>query len=183
MSKDVQISKFMSLVLRHAPEEAGIQLDANGWTNLDNLSAVIQSKFKVEHADVDRVIAENSKKRFVVDRGRIRAAQGHSVDVDLGLPPATPPDRLFHGTKAHVIDAIMNAGLLKQARQHVHLSSDVAEAAVVARRRSGENAILEIDAARMWRDGHAFFRSENGVWLTDHVPPTYLKPVVPAGAE
>lgn len=175
MSKDVQISKFMSLVLRHAPEEAGLVLDDNGWVDFDRLCQVIEKRFRVQKSEVERIVAENPKKRFVLEDGRIRAAQGHSVEVDLGLLPSSPPATLYHGTKADFLGPIFEQGLKSQSRQHVHLSKDIATAKIVAARRNGQDAILAVDSGAMAHDGILFFLSENGVWLTDHVPSRYLK--------
>ncbi|CAM5592520.1 putative RNA 2'-phosphotransferase [Mycolicibacterium aubagnense] len=175
MSKDVQISKFMSLVLRHAPEEAGLTLDANGWTDFDRLCEVLEARFHAQKPDVERIVAENPKKRFVLEGNLIRAAQGHSVEIDLGLSPSTPPDTLYHGTKADFMGSISEQGLKSQSRQHVHLSKDIATAKVVAARRKGQDAILAVDSGTMAKDGILFFLSENGVWLTSHVPSRYLK--------
>lgn len=174
MPNDTQISKFMSLVLRHAPHEAGLSLDENGWTDFGALCAVIQSKFGASVADVARIVDENPKKRFAIDGNRIRAVQGHSVDVDLGLSPSVPPDILYHGTKEEFLLSILGEGLTSQSRQHVHLSKDVETALIVARRRNGKSVILKVDSATMTKDGALFFLSDNGVWLTNHVSPRYL---------
>jgi len=174
MPNDTQISKFMSLVLRHAPQEAGLSLDENGWANLGALCAVIERKFGASVADVARVVAENPKKRFAIEGDRIRAVQGHSVDIDLGLAPTVPPTVLYHGTKDGFLSAILREGLRSQSRQHVHLSKDIETALIVARRRNGKDVILQVDSAAMAGDGITFFLSDNGVWLTDHVPPRYL---------
>ncbi|MGX9143826.1 RNA 2'-phosphotransferase [Mesorhizobium sp. 128a] len=174
MPNDTQISKFMSLVLRHAPQEAGLSLEENGWANFDKLCAVIQAKFGASAGDVSRIVAENPKKRFAIDGNRIRAVQGHSVDVDLGLPPSVPPALLYHGTKEEFLPSILREGLTSQSRQHVHLSKDTETALIVARRRKGKDVILRVDSAAMAGDGAIFFLSDNGVWLTNHVAPRYL---------
>jgi len=174
MPNDTQISKFMSLVLRHAPQEAGLSLDENGWADFDALCAVIQAKFGASAADVLRIVEENPKKRFAVDGNRIRAVQGHSVDVDLGLSPSAPPAILYRGTKEEFVPSILREGLTSRSRQHVHLSKDVETALIVARRRNGKDVILQVDSATMTLDGASFFLSDNGVWLTNHVPPRYL---------
>lgn len=177
MPNDIQISKFMSLVLRHAPEEAGLTLDENGWADLGALCAVIERKFGASSADVARVVSENPKKRFAIAGDRIRAVQGHSVDIELGLAPTVPPTLLYHGTKEEFLPAILREGLTGQSRQHVHLSTDIETAYIVARRRKGKDAILRIDSAAMAGDGLTFFLSDNGVWLTDSVPPRYLREI------
>lgn len=174
MSKDVQISKFMSLVLRHAPEQAGLVLDENGWTDFNLLCEALETRFHVSRTDIERIVAENPKKRFTVSGNRIRAAQGHSVDIDLALTASTPPKQLYHGTKADYLGSILADGLKSQSRQHVHLSKDIETALIVARRRQGPNAILLVDSEKMAKDGVLFYQSENGVWLTEHVAPHYL---------
>lgn len=174
MPNDTQISKFMSLVLRHAPEEAGLSLDENGWADFAELCAVLQSKFGASAAEIVRIVDENPKKRFAIDDNRIRAVQGHSVEVDLGLAPSVPPIILYHGTKVEFLPSILREGLTSQSRQHVHLSKDVETARIVARRRKGKDVILQVDSAAMAGDGEIFFLSDNGVWLTNHVPPRYL---------
>lgn len=177
MPNDTQISKFMSLVLRHAPQEAGLTLDQNGWADLGALLAAVEHKFGAAAADVARVVAENPKKRFAVEGDRIRAVQGHSVDIDLGLQPSAPPAVLYHGTKQEFLSAILREGLTSQSRQHVHLSKDMETALIVARRRKGKDVILRVDSAAMAGDGAPFFLSDNGVWLTNHVPPRYLQEI------
>lgn len=174
MPADIQISKFMSLVLRHVPEQAGLTLDENGWADLGALCAVIERKFGASAAEVARIVVENPKKRFAIEGDRIRAVQGHSIDIDLGLAPSIPPVMLYHGTKEEFLPAILREGLTNQSRQHVHLSKDIETALIVARRRKGKDAILKVDSAAMAGDGLIFFLSDNGVWLTDHVPPRYL---------
>jgi putative RNA 2'-phosphotransferase len=164
----------MSLVLRHAPEEAGLSLDENGWADFDKLCAVLQSKFGASAAEIVRIVEENPKKRFAIDGNRIRAVQGHSIDVDLGLPPSVPPAILYHGTKEEFLPSILREGLTSQSRKHVHLSKDVETARVVARRRNGKDVILRVDSAAMAGDGEIFFLSDNGVWLTNRVASRYL---------
>lgn len=169
----------MSLVLRHAPGEAGLTLDENGWADFDKLCLALGTKFGASKADIERVVAENPKQRFTRSGDRIRAAQGHSVDVDLALSPSTPPAQLFHGTKTEFLGSIMEQGLTPQSRRHVHLSKDIATAKIVATRRNGVDAILLVDANTMAEAGIKFFLSDNDVWLTDHVAPNYLKPLIP----
>ncbi|WP_262285591.1 RNA 2'-phosphotransferase [Micromonospora sp. MA102] len=176
----VRVSKRMSLALRHRPDLFQLTLDGAGWVPVADLLAAL----RITRADLDAVVAGNDKQRFAVVRGsdgvdRIRASQGHSVPVDLGLAPATPPDRLFHGTSAAVLPAIRAEGLRRARRHHVHLSPDEETARRVGARRSDAVVILTIDAAAMSANGYPFYRSANGVWLTDTVPPAYL--TAPAG--
>ncbi|AYG66397.1 MULTISPECIES: RNA 2'-phosphotransferase [unclassified Rhizobium] len=172
-----EVSKFMSYVLRHAPHEAGLVLDSEGWVPFNDLRKAVLDRFDVTEADILEVIESNPKKRFTLLDHRIRAAQGHSVVVDLALSPATPPSKLFHGTSLESWPTIQSSGLKKMQRHHVHLSPDIETAKVVATRRKGNYIILEIDATRMHAEGHSFFVSDNGVWLTDHVPSQYLSPL------
>lgn len=170
-------SKFLSLVLRHRPEHIGIALDSAGWVDVDELLAAAgRSGFALDRATLERVVADNDKRRFAFsdDGARIRASQGHSVAVELGLEPQAPPDVLFHGTATRFLDSIRREGLSPGSRTHVHLSEDEATAVEVGRRH-GKPAVLRIDAGGMHRDGHAFVRSENGVWLTPAVPAGYIR--------
>lgn len=172
----VRASKFLSLVLRHRPEHIGITLDPAGWVAVDELLAAARgSGFPLDRATLERVVAENDKRRFALsaDGTRIRASQGHSVGVDLGLAPRTPPDLLFHGTAARFLESIRREGLKPGSRTHVHLSADEATARVVGRRH-GSPVVLRVEAGHMHRDGHEFFFSENGVWLAQVVPASYL---------
>jgi putative RNA 2'-phosphotransferase len=171
-----KISKFLSLVLRHQPESLGITLDPQGWTDVKTLVAKMRSKFPgIDKATLDDVVENNNKKRFSYnkDQTMIRASQGHSVTVELDYAPTLPPETLYHGTVPRFLEAIRKDGLLKMSRHQVHLSRDIDTAAGVGSRR-GEAVILKVKAGEMHRDGFDFFVSENGVWLTDMVPPSYI---------
>jgi putative RNA 2'-phosphotransferase len=173
---DTEISKALSYWLRHAPEAAGLALDAQGWTDTGAVMAALQGKGAALDFDrLVRVVELSDKQRFELsaDAGRIRARQGHSVAVDLDLPPVTPPDVLYHGTVERFLDAILSEGLKPQARHHVHLSADLETANKVGQRR-GKPVILTIDAAAMAAEGAVFFVTSNQVWLTDNVPPGRL---------
>ena len=172
----VKTSKFLSLILRHRPETVGIALDEGGWAEVEALLAgMAQKGHRLSRAELDHVVETNNKRRFAfsADGTRIRAVQGHSRAIELDLSPRIPPDRLFHGTVARFIVSIRSKGLVRGNRQHVHLSPDRETAAIVGRRR-GDPVILTIDAAAMARAEHQFYLSENGVWLTDHVPPGFI---------
>jgi len=185
----VRISKFLSRVLRHRPQEAGLTLDAHGWADVDAVLLGAQRRgLALDRATLLLVVAENDKQRFALspDGQRIRANQGHSLPVDLELQALAPPDVLYHGTAAQFLESIRREGLRRGRRQHVHLSLDASTAARVGGRR-GTAIVLTVQAARMNADGHVFFRSANGVWLTDHVPVAYLSfpesaPTAPAVA-
>jgi len=176
---DKRISKFISLVLRHDPSAAGLELSADGWAEVDALIAGASAKgIAFDRATLERIVAESDKQRFAFDDTgtRIRANQGHSVAVDLALEPVEPPEILFHGTVERFWDAIREEGLKPGSRQHVHLSPDEATAHKVGQRR-GRPFILRVRAGDLHRAGHPFFCSANGVWLTDTVPPTHLEPI------
>jgi putative RNA 2'-phosphotransferase len=177
----VRDSKFLSGVLRHNPGKLGIELDAAGWVDVEVLLAALKRRSRRIGRDrLDFVVAHNNKKRFEFDESgtRIRASQGHSVPVDLGCAPLTPPETLYHGTAVRSLESIFAEGLVPGSRHHVHLSTDL-ETATKVGSRHGKPAVLVVAAARMHADGHAFFRSTNGVWLTEHVAPEYLASASP----
>lgn len=170
-------SRFLSLVLRHKPEEIGLRLDTEGWADLEEiirLSAIKGVSLSAEL--IQEIVASSDKQRFAIDPSgkRIRANQGHSIQVDLQLVALPPPAILFHGTASRFLDSIRASGLVAGARQHVHLSANGSTAAEVGARH-GKPVVLRVRAADMHRDGYAFFQSANGVWLTSAVAPDYLE--------
>ena len=172
-----KISRKLSLHLRHAPEQLGITLQPGGWVPVDELlKALARHGFQVSRDDLDQVVRTNDKQRFAFDETgtRIRANQGHSVPVELGLPVTQPPAVLYHGTVEKFLPSIFKAGLKPMRRHHVHLSATVDTATKVGVRR-GPPVVLLVDAARMAADGHEFRVTANGVWLADHVPVRYLR--------
>lgn len=175
MTQDLRkISKLLSLALRHKPQVLGLTLDAGGWAEVDQIIA--GAEMPLTPQQIAQVVQDNDKQRFTLsdDGTRIRANQGHSIPVDLGLAPITPPDTLFHGTAKRFLASILAQGLIRQSRQHVHLSPDTDTARKVGMRH-GKPVILTIASGQMHRDGHVFFQSANGVWLTDHVPPAHIR--------
>ncbi|NQX84663.1 MAG: RNA 2'-phosphotransferase [Flavobacteriaceae bacterium] len=169
-----RISKFLSLILRHQPETINLDLDGNGWALVSDILANKTLKFTM--AELDEVVQTNSKKRFSFneDKTKIRANQGHSLTtIDLDLKTQSPPEFLYHGTVAKFIDAIKKVGLQKMNRQHVHLSKDQETATQVGSRR-GKPVVLSVRAEQMESQGFKFYVSENGVWLTDTVPPEFI---------
>jgi putative RNA 2'-phosphotransferase len=175
--RTVKTSKFLSLVLRHQPEAVGLTLDEGGWVDVDVLLAACAARGRpLTRAELDHVVATNNKRRFAYseDGRRIRASQGHTVQVDLGLAPAVPPDVLFHGTASATLPLILRDGLLPMARQDVHLSAD-RETAVRVGARHGRPVVLAVDAAGLAAAGQVFRVSANGVWLTGPVPPGWLR--------
>jgi putative RNA 2'-phosphotransferase len=172
----ITISKYLAKYLRHAPEELGLTLQPGGWVPVDDLlDAARRHGFVIDYDELIECVETSDKKRFSFDdTGElIRANQGHSVEVDLQLEETKPPERLYHGTVARFLPSIHETGLIRGNRHHVHLSKDVETARKVGARR-GQPVILKVDAERMHRDGHKFYVSANGVWLTDSVPPEYL---------
>ncbi len=178
MSKHlVTVSKFLSKHLRHEPEVLGLAFEPGGWVVIEHLLAgAAKIGFPISRDELEQVVAESEKRRFSFDesRTRIRANQGHSIEVDLQLREVEPPEHLFHGTVAKFLDAILAEGLKKIGRHDVHLSKDVETATKVGQRR-GKPVILEIDSGRMAAGGFKFRVSENGVWLTDNVPPQFIR--------
>jgi putative RNA 2'-phosphotransferase len=177
MSKDfVRTSKFMSLVLRHKPEEIGLVLDGQGWADVDELiEKAGRHGVALTRELIARIVETSDKQRFAIDATgtRIQANQGHSVDIDLGRVPSEPPPVLFHGTGEKSVTAIRAEGLKAGHRQHVHLSPDE-DTAVRVGRRHGRPVVLRIAAGRMRESGHVFFLSTNGGWLTEAVPIEFI---------
>lgn len=177
MNKEIEKqSKFMSLVLRHQPEKIGLILDTEGWADVSKLvEKAGHHGVALTEQRVLEIVETSDKKRFAlsVDGKRIRANQGHSIEVALNLPKASPPETLFHGTASRFVEAISKEGLKAGSRQHVHLSAD-RETAVSVGARYGVPVVLTVLSAQMAKDGYSFYLSENQVWLTDHVPAAYI---------
>jgi putative RNA 2'-phosphotransferase len=172
----VRLSKFLSFVPRHRPDSIGLALDPHGWANIDDLIGMGNAAgTRFNREDLLHVVETSDKKRFSVspDGLRIRAAQGHSASVELGLLPQEPPEVLYHGTATRFVESILAEGLKPQDRRHVHLSLDEATAHRVGKRH-GKPVILRVEALRMHTKGFTFYLADNGVWLTDRVPPEFL---------
>lgn len=175
-ANDRKLGRFLSLVLRHDPSAAGIFLDQHGWADVEELlNGIRQTGRQIDMETLERIVRENNKQRYSFngDHTRIRANQGHSLQVDVELRQADPPQYLYHGTAARFLPGIQAEGIKKMSRQHVHLSIDYQTAAAVGRRH-GAPVVLRIHAETMARDGIMFYRSENGVWLCDYVPTKYF---------
>lgn len=166
------LSRYLSYLLRHHPESEGITMDEQGWVSVEELLNKVQ---KLSMDKLMMIVGTNDKKRFEFndDMTKIRASQGHSVDINLGYEPKEPPDILYHGTAEQNTESIMNEGINKGERHHVHLSEDIETAKSVGQR-YGEPIVLSINAKDMYNDGNEFFLSTNNVWLTDNVPIQYI---------
>lgn len=171
---DVRVNKRLAFVLRHDPASVRLTLAPDGWVEIPALlNALARHGLRLTSAQLTRLVGADAKSRYAIEGSRIRANQGHSVPVDLGLQPVVPPPVLDHGTAAQNVVPILAAGLRRGPRHHVHLSPDEPTARQVGARH-GAPAVLVVDAGGMHRDGLVFLRSANGVWLTDRVPPEYL---------
>lgn len=171
-----RIGKFISLILRHDPQKIGLTLDANGWANVDELiSNSAKHKVRFTRKELEEIVVTNDKKRysFNEDQTKIRANQGHSINIDLELEPISPPPFLYHGTPEKFVASIKEEGLKPMNRQYVHLSADKETATKVGARR-GKPYIFTILTGIMHEDGIVFYKAANGVWLTDYVDPKYF---------
>ena len=167
------MSKFLSLILRHKPQIVGIELDEHGWADVDELIRRVKN---LDRATLEQIVAQDEKQRysFSADGKLIRANQGHSIPIDLELEELKPPEFLYHGTAERFSASILAQGLLKMSRMYVHLSIDIETARKVGIRH-GEPKIFRVASGKMFADGCKFYRSVNGVWLTEHVPAKYLE--------
>lgn len=168
-------SKFVSLILRHKPEVIGIHLDEHGWADVEELIAGISKTRESNRTMLEEIVRTDNKQRFIFNENKtkIRANQGHSIPVDVELPEAVPPDRLWHGTGEKYVASIDQQGLISKSRLYVHLSSDAATATKVGSRH-GKPVLYIVKTKEMYDDGYKFFLSKNGVWLTKEVPVKYL---------
>ena len=169
-------SKFLSLILRHHPEVANITLDLEGWTDLDNLLIQLNNFFTITKAQLLEIVETDEKCRYAISENgkKIRANQGHSLNLDIKFEKVNPPEYLYHGTSVDKVDSIMKNGILPMQRQYVHLSKDYNTAFIVGERH-GESIVLEVASQLMTEEGIDFFKSVNGVYLTKYVPNNYIK--------
>ena len=172
-----QFSKMLSYVLRHRPDEIKLVSDESGYALVTELITQFNAHYPQQLSPeiLAKVVAENSKKRFAFseDGTKIRASQGHSIDIELGYTPQPPPECLYHGTALTHLNSIRATGSEKRSRHHVHLSADPAVAKAVGSQH-GVPVVLTVKSGEMHRNGLAFYQSDNGVWLTDNVPIQYL---------
>jgi len=173
----IKMSKFLSLILRHEPERVGLKLGEAGWVSVEELlQALTRHGVAITLDELRHIVATSDKKRYAFsnDGQRIRASQGHSVEVDLQYPPQTPPEILYHGTATRFLDGIRKDGLQKMERHDVHLSAETKVTLQVGGRH-GKPVLLTIRAGDMHRAGFVFRCSANRVWLVDHVPPSFIQ--------
>ena len=173
------ISKYMSLILRHKPDVIGIELDEHGWANVNDLiSGIEKDNHGFNFELLEEIVRSDSKQRYSFndDKSLIRANQGHSINVDVELKEKEPPEYLYHGTGEKYVKSINQDGLIPKSRLYVHLSKDIKTAENVGKRH-GKEVVYCIDNRQMYRDGYKFYLSENGVWLTEEVPIKYLEMV------
>jgi putative RNA 2'-phosphotransferase len=169
-------SKHISLILRHKPETIGITLDAHGWANVKDLINGVNKTHKLDMELLEEIVATDEKKRysFNEDKTKIRANQGHSVNVDVELEEFVPPEYLYHGTATKYMDSIWKTGLVPKSRLYVHLSADT-ETAMKVGERHGKPIVLRIRSKCMYLQGYKFYKSQNGVWLTKEVPVEFIE--------
>lgn len=171
-----KISKFLSFVLRHNPDAIGLTLDDAGWAGITELiEKARKTGLRLTPALIQQIVATSDKKRFAIssDGSCIRANQGHSLPVELGLQETEPPYILYHGTARRNLAAISQEGIKRRNRNYVHLSTDM-DTALKVGVRHGQPVVLMVQAGKMFKNGIRFFCSENGVWLTDQVRPEYI---------
>ena len=173
MKNNTKISKYLSYILRHKPESIGLVIDNNGWADIDELIEKTVD-FTLTRDTIETIVKESPKQRFIINQNKIKANQGHSINIDLGLNTSTPPGYLYHGTATRFLESILRDGLIPKERQHVHLSSDVQTAKKVGQRH-GKPIVLKVDALLMSKQGYSFFVSNNGVWLTTSVPTEFIE--------
>lgn len=177
MGKLDHLSIFISRVLRHRPEDAGIQLDEHGWADVEELLVGVKAAgWEIDRKTLEEIVRTDKKQRYSFNESGtlIRANQGHSVPVDVELEEQEPPEYLYHGTADRFLESIREQGLLPMSRLYVHMSGD-AETARTVGMRHGRPVVLKVHSGNMYREGHKFFRSRNGVWLAKRVDVEYLE--------
>ncbi|HFL2524774.1 TPA: RNA 2'-phosphotransferase [Clostridioides difficile] len=177
MSKKDKLSIFISLILRHKPETIGIKLDDYGYADVNELIEKINNTGRNINIEIlEQIVKEDNKQRYSFndDRSKIRANQGHSINVNVELRELEPPKYLYHGTATRFLDNIKNEGIIKQSRLYVHLSRDI-DTAIKVGKRHGTPVILKINTGKMYENGYKFYLSENNVWLCEYIPFKYVE--------
>ena len=179
-NNDVNLGRFISLILRHQPETIGITLDKEGWADTQELlDGINASGRSIDMETLERIVRENNKQRysFNEDKTKIRANQGHSIPVEVGMQTLVPPDKLYHGTASRFLDAIKKDGIRKMSRLYVHLSKDI-ETALTVGKRHGSPIVLVVNTKQMHEDGFVFKLSDNGVWQSEDIPWNYVTEII-----
>ena len=176
-----QLSKTMSYILRHHPQDFGLELEIDGTVAVPDLVQALQQKFdNINKKDIEKVVQEDEKGRFsFLEKGKkIRANYGHSVEgINLDYEPIIPPSILYHGTASRFKNSILKEGLKSMNRRYTHLSETYEEAEKVGKRRDPEPVIFKVEARRTYTEGHDYFKTGKGIYLTDEVPPLYLEEI------
>ncbi len=174
-----KMGKYVSMLLRHHPEEAGVNLDEHGWTDVQDLIRKVSPRYPLKEDLLHQLAFGKDKQRYEFSENgdRVRAVHGHSVEVDLGYEELRPPEVLYHGTAEKFRKSIEEIGLIKKTRQYVHLSEYIEQAKDVGRRH-GKLVLYEVKAKKMFKAGMKFYKSTSGVWLTDSVPVEYLEEII-----
>lgn len=175
-NNNIEISKYLAQLLRHNPGLIGLSMDEHGWVSVDKLIEGIGLTRKINMSMLERIVEDDDKQRysFNKDKTLIRANQGHSVLVDVGLKIEQPPQILYHGTGEKYVASIDVQGLISKSRLYVHLSMDK-DTALKVGQRHGMPVIYIVESGKMFYDGYKFYQSVNGVWLTKAVPLNYLR--------
>jgi putative RNA 2'-phosphotransferase len=173
-----RLSRLVSHALRHEPWLYELELDDEGWVSIEALLVAIHEQgpqwSQVDRDELTEMIASSAKRRHEIDGERIRALYGHSVPGRVVKIEADPPAQLFHGTSPRAWAAIQHTGLRPMDRQYVHLSTDIATAEQVGRRKSTTPVILAVEAGRAQAAGNRFWRGNELVWLADYVPSSFI---------
>lgn len=172
-----KVSKFISLILRHKPEEIGITLDKHGWAKVSELIKGVSKNYPGFSMDIlEEIVRTDEKQRYSFNDNHtlIRANQGHSIPVDVELKALVPPEYLYHGSGWKYYNSIVDQGLIAKSRLYVHLSEDI-DTAYITGKRHGDPVVFRIRSGEMYGDGFEFYKSVNNVWLTEKVPVDYLE--------
>ena len=171
-----EVSKYISLILRHKPEVVGLKLDAHGWVNVDQLIEGVSRKYMINQSILEEIVETDNKQRysFNADKTKIRANQGHSSLIAFTNFLPVPCQSTSGGLHSSNSTSTLTEGLIPKSRLYVHLSKDPETARQVGARH-GELVLYVVSAGQMFRDGYKFYLSKNGVWLTKEVPVKYLE--------
>ena len=169
----IDLSKEISYALRHAPQEYGLEIDENGWVELNDLIQSLKRKQKyevLEVIDIEKMAENSDKKRHEIHQGRIRAIYGHSLAKKIKKIPEKPPDILYHGTANRFIASILKTGLQPKERQYIYLSESIDMAVSVGKRRDSQPVVIKVNSKQAYSEGIAFYYVNDKIWLSDDIP-------------